>query len=243
VTASDGPGRRPETANDDGRRRPLVVIDTATSAIVVATATPDGRLEAATTWPAGHRHGETLLPTLTRFLGEQNLDRARLAGVIVGTGPGTFTGLRVGLATAKGIALSLGIPLVGIATSEALLAAAEDAGIGQADGLTLLLPAGPWDRVMIRTGEPPRILPSGEEPDSDPDTTIALDLAGRATEAAVERGERARRGLPAALAGLGAERLARRPDGDDLAGLSPEYVTLPRGVHEAPAGGVALTVE
>jgi len=227
----------------DGRRRPLLVIDTATSAIVVATATADGALDGETTWPAGHRHGETLLPSLGRFLGEQNIRRSRIAGVIVGTGPGAFTGLRVGLATAKGIALALGVPIVGVPTAEALLAAVEDAGAGEAGELTLLLPAGPWDRVAVRIDAGAGLLAAGEEPDVPDDRLVAVDLPDRAPVAAVERGEVARRGLAAALARLGAARLRARPAGDDLARLVPEYVTLPRGVRAAPAGGVALAVE
>jgi tRNA threonylcarbamoyladenosine biosynthesis protein TsaB len=120
------------TGAHDGRRRPLVIIDTATAWVVVGTANADGTLDGASTWPAGHRHGETLLPALGRFLGEQNVRRSRLAGVVVGTGPGAFTGLRVGVASAKGIAVGLGIPIVGVSTGEALLVAAEAAGVGPA---------------------------------------------------------------------------------------------------------------
>ena len=45
-----------------------------------------------------------------------NIRRSRLTGIVVGTGPGAFTGLRVGLATAKGLAHGLGIPIVGVST-------------------------------------------------------------------------------------------------------------------------------
>lgn len=226
----------------DGRRRPLVIIDTATAWVVAGIAATDGTLDGASTWPAEHRHGETLLPALGRLLGEQNVPRSGLAGVIVGTGPGAFTGLRVGIASAKGIAVGLGIPIVAVPTGGALLAAAEAEGLGPADELTLLLPAGPADRVVVRLAQPPRLLPAGTETDGAPATMIAVDLEGRAEAAAVERGSRARRGLPAALARLGAARLAERPGGDDLARLAPEYVTLPRGVTTAPGDDVALSV-
>lgn len=227
----------------DGLRRPLLVVDTATSTIVVGTATGDGELDASSSWPAGHRHGETLLPSLGRFLGEQNVRRSRLAGIVVGTGPGAFTGLRVGLATAKGLALGFGIPLVGISTGEALLAAAAVDGDAIQPDLALLLPAGPWDRVLVRRGQPPRLVPGAERPDSAPDRLVAVDLVDRAPAEAVARGERARAGLLAALARLGAARFATSPAGDDLAALVPEYVTLPRGVRDVPSDGVALTVE
>src|SRR5687767_3086699 len=157
----------------DGRRRAILAIDTATTRVVIATGTPDGVADGLSTWTAGYRHGETLLPSIGRFLGEQNLRRSRLVGIVVGTGPGAFTGLRVGIATAKGLAHGLGIPLVGVSTAEALIEAFEagEAAVAAADGFesavpvsVLLLPAGPRDRLVIRAGMPPVPLPAGEEP-------------------------------------------------------------------------------
>jgi tRNA threonylcarbamoyl adenosine modification protein YeaZ len=221
----------------DGRRRAILAIDTATTQVVVASGSPDGRIDGLTTWTAGYRHGETLLPTIGRFLGEQNLRRSRLAGIVVGTGPGAFTGLRVGLATAKGIAHGLGIPIVGVSTGEALLSAAARAvgavgGPGEAaPRFVLLLPAGPSDRIVVRNGSAPALLVAGSDPDLGPgEALVAIDLEGRADPAALERGEAAQAGLGAALIELGAARLAAG-DADDLARLVPEYVTLPRGVR------------
>jgi tRNA threonylcarbamoyl adenosine modification protein YeaZ len=214
----------------DGRTLAILALDTATSRVVVALGRLDGTPLGETTWLAGHRHGETLLPTLGRVLGENNVRRSRLRGIVVGTGPGTFTGLRVGLATAKGLALGLGIPIVGIATSAALLdAAASVLGADSTVDLALVVPAGPQDRVLVTAGGPVR-LPAGAEPDLPASTTlVAVDLAGRAPEAASALGDRALAGLGAALLRLGARRLGAG-DVDDLAGLVPEYVTLPRGI-------------
>ena len=215
----------------DGRTAAILAIDTATSRGVVALGRPDGRPIGETTWLAGHRHGETLLPTLGRVLGENNVRRSRLRAIVVGTGPGSFTGLRVGLATAKGLAHGLRIPIVGIATGAALLdAAAAALGLASTDGLALLLPAGPQDRVLVAGGGTRR-LPAGTEPDLPSTTTlVAVDLAERAPAEASALGELALAGLGAALLRLGARRLAAA-DTDDLAGLVPEYVTLPRGVE------------
>src|SRR6476469_10119183 len=116
----------------DGRRPAILAIDSATTRVVVASGSPDGRIDGLTMWPAGYRHGETLLPAIGRFLGEQNLRRSRLTSIVVGTGPGAFTGLRVGLATAKGLAYGLGLPIVGVSTAEALLAAAAAASADDA---------------------------------------------------------------------------------------------------------------
>jgi len=236
----------------DGRRRAILAIDTATTQVVVASGTADGEIDGVTTWAAGYRHGETLLPSISRFLGEQNRRRTRLSGIVVGTGPGAFTGLRVGIATAKGLAHGLGLPIAGVSTAEAILAAAaadaaraahaanagDAAGPAASDGVTghpvLLLPAGPSDRVVVRSGMAPVLLPGGTDPDLAPgEWLVAVDLAGRAPDEAVRRGERARGGMAVALVRMGAARL-RDGRGDDLARLVPEYVTLPRGAVSQP---------
>jgi len=211
----------------DGRRHAILAIDTATSRVVIATGSPDGEADGVSTWVAGHRHGETLLPTIQRFLGEQNLRRSRLTGIVVGTGPGAFTGLRVGMATAKGIAHGLGLPLVGVSTADALLHVAASDG-----GDVLLLPAGPSDRVIVRLGVAPRLLPGGTDPElADGETLVAVDLDGRAPADAMRRGELARDGLGQMLVRLGAARL--RGGMNELETVVPEYVTLPRGARPA----------
>jgi len=224
---------------------PLLVLDTATQEALVALARRDGRVRAVTSWTAGFRHGEELLARLDALLRAEAVDLATVAGIVVGTGPGAFTGLRVGLATAKGLAHGLGRPIVGISTGAALLEAARTAG---ASGpLALLLPAGPSDRVLVTrdpSGSPgaatARRLAGDEDAALPAGTTIvAVDLAGRTTPEALALGAAARTGLAAALARLGAERLANG-DADDPAGLVPEYVTLPRGVVRA---GGQVTME
>jgi tRNA threonylcarbamoyl adenosine modification protein YeaZ len=217
----------------DGRRSWLLAIDTATSRVVVAAAALDGTPLGASSWEAGRTHGAQLLPAIGRLTGEANLRRSRIRGVIVGTGPGAFTGLRVGIATAKALAHELAVPIVGISSGAALLAAS---GAGE-HGL-LLLPAGPNDRLAVRAGSAPVLLPGGMEPTvASGDILVALDLAGRAPVDALARGEAARSGFAAALVRLGAARLAAG-DADDLARLVPDYVSLPRGV-ERESGEVA----
>ena len=245
----------------DGRRRAILAIDTATTRVVIATGTPDGVADGLSTWTAGYRHGETLLPSIERFLGEQNIRRSRLMGIVVGTGPGAFTGLRVGIATAKGLAHGLGIPLVGASTAEALIEAYEaaKAAVAVAEGLddavapsVLLLPAGPRDRLVVRAGSAPVPLPAGEEPElAQGERLVAVDLEGRAPDDALARGETARTGLGHALLRVGAAKLVaitaaadQSPAGapadgpvSELETLVPDYVTLPRGVR-ATGGAV-----
>ena len=185
-------------------------------------------------WPAGYRHGETLLPAIDALLGRLAIERGRLAAIVVGTGPGAFTGLRVGIATAKGIAHALDRPIIGIPTGEALLAGAPDDAV-------LLLPAGPSDRLVVRRGSPARLV-AGEAEDagSRPATTVlALDLPGRAPEAALARGEAARaraRGQPApSRRGAAGGRRHRRPR-PPRAGLRDAAAGRPLGCR----GGVVV---
>jgi tRNA threonylcarbamoyl adenosine modification protein YeaZ len=220
----------------DPERGPLLAIDTATSETIVAIERPGGQPEVAA-WPAGQRHGEELLTALDGLLRRVGVDLGSLGGLVVGTGPGAFTGLRVGLATAKGLAHSLAVPIVGIPTSTALLAPASAIGPGSAQRRALLLPAGPRDRVLVDE-DGPRLLPAGSEPELSPGIELlALDLAGRAPVDALARGAEARSRLGATLLRLGAERLAAGGP-DDLARLVPEYVSLPRGV-----GALVGTIE
>ena len=65
-------------------------------------------------------HSETLLPNVEQVLKLAGVKREDLAAIAVSTGPGSFTGLRIGLAAAKAIAYGLNIPLVGIPTIEGL---------------------------------------------------------------------------------------------------------------------------
>ncbi len=68
----------------------------------------------------GPSHVEKLLPSIERFLGELSIDKNELNGIAVTLGPGSFTSLRIGIATAKGLAWSLGIPIVGVSSLELL---------------------------------------------------------------------------------------------------------------------------
>jgi tRNA threonylcarbamoyl adenosine modification protein YeaZ len=204
---------------------PLLAIDTSGTRALVALGSPDGALIDERRWLAGYRHGEELLPRVDELLRANAVPLAELSGIVVGTGPGAFTGMRVGMATAKALACGLGVPIGGVATAQALLAGVAAAG-GAA--LVLLLPAGPSDRVLVVGGEA-TLVKGGEEPELAAGmVVVAVDLPGRAPEDALARGEQAEAGLSAALLSIGAGRIAA--GGDDVALLVPEYVTLPRGV-------------
>jgi tRNA threonylcarbamoyl adenosine modification protein YeaZ len=246
----------------------LLALDTATTSVVVAAGTRDGRIIATDTVAGRYRHSQELLPAIAALVDRTGLRLADLAGIVVGTGPGAFTGLRVGLATAKTLAHELDRPVVGVATSDALLAAVGDPGT--AGQVTLWLPSGPRDRVAVVAGRPPEVVPGGDgeppatggherarahsgsdsdpgfepgsEPGSEPPTgriDVAVDLEGRASEAALARGRAAVERLPATLLSLGAARL-RAGEQDDPERLVPRYASQPRGAPgPEPEGGVA----
>ena len=97
----------------------ILAIDTASSVSSVAVAS-EGKLQAEVTVEAGRTHSETLLSHIEGALSFAGVERSALRGVAVSIGPGSFTGLRIGLATAKAIAYGLSIPLVGVSTLAAL---------------------------------------------------------------------------------------------------------------------------
>lgn len=68
----------------------------------------------------GPAHTEKLVPSIDWLLSELNTEKSDLTGVAVSLGPGSFTSLRVGISTAKGICYSLGIPLVGVSSLKVL---------------------------------------------------------------------------------------------------------------------------
>jgi tRNA threonylcarbamoyl adenosine modification protein YeaZ len=206
----------------------LLAIDTSGTNALVALGETDGALLAERRWTAGYRHGEELLIRIDEMIVSAGVSMADLGGVVVGTGPGAFTGLRVGLATAKALAHGLGVPIAGIPTSEAILRAASLAGGFDRAHAVLLLPAGPSDRVVVAGGQA-RLVRGGDELEVEfGAVVVAVDLPDRAPAAAVALGARAETGLAKSLLHLGALRLA--DGGDDVALLVPEYVSLPRGV-------------
>jgi tRNA threonylcarbamoyladenosine biosynthesis protein TsaB len=65
-------------------------------------------------------HSERLLPSIDRLLKETGIVFSELSGIAVTVGPGSFTGLRIGLASAKGLAMASSLPLLGVSTLEAM---------------------------------------------------------------------------------------------------------------------------
>lgn len=98
-------------------------IDAACAACSVAI-WRDGRILAADRMAAERGHAEILMPMLGRTLARAGLGFAALTGLAVTVGPGSFTGIRTAIATARGLALALDCPIVGVTTLEAIAHAA-----------------------------------------------------------------------------------------------------------------------
>ena len=98
-----------------------LAFDTATSAATAALVR-DGEV-------LGERvsRAVTVLADADELLRENGIERTELTGLVVGTGPGSFTGLRLGLATVRGLALALDLPVAGVSTLDALAAGASGA--------------------------------------------------------------------------------------------------------------------
>ncbi len=101
----------------------VLAFDTALGACSAAVV-ESGRVLAKAFEPRTRGHAEALMPMVERVRAEACLEYEDIDRLAVTVGPGTFTGLRVGLSAARGLALAAGKPLVGLTTLEVLAAAA-----------------------------------------------------------------------------------------------------------------------
>src|SRR5262245_19717768 len=93
----------------------LLAIDTATQTMSIAL--HDGRnLLAEKTWHTATNHTIELAPAVHRLLEQSDVGIPRLTGLAVSIGPGSYSGLRVGVALAKGLASARNLPLVGVSS-------------------------------------------------------------------------------------------------------------------------------
>ena len=97
----------------------MLSLDTSTQVSSVAVLA-GGRLASEITMQAKLTHSETLLPHVAQALQMAGVKKQELSGIAVSQGPGSFTGLRIGLAAAKAMSYALQIPIVGVSSLEAL---------------------------------------------------------------------------------------------------------------------------
>ncbi|HEY9562310.1 MAG TPA: tRNA (adenosine(37)-N6)-threonylcarbamoyltransferase complex dimerization subunit type 1 TsaB [Nocardioides sp.] len=110
----------------------LLALDTASPQVTVALLDDAGTVVAELRSEHLMKHAEQLAPMIAGVLADAGADRIDITAVAVGVGPGPFTGLRVGLATARTLAMVLQVPVYGVCSLDAL--AVEAVATGAVDG-------------------------------------------------------------------------------------------------------------
>ncbi len=219
----------------------LLALDTATTMASLALYDQDhGWVLGEETWYSVNNHTVELMPRLVRVLEHQGVPPSDLDGLVVSLGPGSFTGLRIGLGVAKGLALAQNLPLVGVPTLEVVarphqaqrrpIWAILQAGRGRICAGYYLRRKGRWRRqgpLQLTTLD--KLCAEVTDP-----AIFCGEIDARDCELIRERlGTKATVATPAAslrraahLAELGWDRL-KRGDSDDVASLSPIYLQQP----------------
>ncbi len=118
---------------------PVLALDTS-AAVAVAVTDDAGRTLSSRSVAEQRRHAELLAPMIVEVLADAGVDRSALTAVVAGTGPAPFTGLRVGLVTARTLALALGVPVHGVSSLDAVALRAVET-LGLAEGAEVLVVA------------------------------------------------------------------------------------------------------
>lgn len=228
----------------------LLALDTATRQASVALYDERG-VRAETSWFSADNQSAELMPRLTEMLAQQGVEPGSLRGVAVAIGPGSFTGLRIGLSVAKGLAVGRGIPIVGIPTLDPLaqaltglrmpLRAVLDIGRGRYVIADYRVGRDQWHRISkdrlvspedVTLGIRERTLFAGEI--SEPLRQSIVAALGASAVIGSPANQLRRAGY---LAELGWQRLLRG-ERDDPASLSPVYLHTQPVVEVSAATGV-----
>ena len=151
-----------------------LTIDTASDMASVALSR-EGALEAELTWRCPRNHSRELLPAVEYLLQRSGVDKGELTAVFVCIGPGSYTGLRVGIASAKGLAFALRLPIVGVGRLEAdayqhadftgPICAVHRAGRGELAWAVYRSASSGWQQVLApRLTTPEELLASARRP-------------------------------------------------------------------------------
>jgi tRNA threonylcarbamoyladenosine biosynthesis protein TsaB len=147
----------------------LLAMDTSTSTASLALF--DGeRVLSETTWLAGREHSTRLLVEVQIALDRVGMRQEELTGLVVARGPGSYTGVRVALSVAKGIAAALGVPAWGVNSLDVLgFAAQSDLPVRA----VLEAGRGRYATALYRT-EPPRLMTLAQLVDSIEEPTLVI---------------------------------------------------------------------
>ncbi|GAA1278456.1 tRNA (adenosine(37)-N6)-threonylcarbamoyltransferase complex dimerization subunit type 1 TsaB [Sphaerisporangium rubeum] len=200
--------------------------DTATPAVTVAV--HDGeRVLAESTVVDARRHGELLAPAIRAVLSEARVSLQDVTAVVAGTGPGPYTGLRVGLMTAQALAGTLGVPAYGVCSLDAVAY-----GSGLDEPFLVLTDARRKEVFWARYADRRTRVdgPAVDHPDAVPGELPVAGAGGHMYAAVL--GESRLLPVPeypsgGALAALAAERLAAEDPGDVLTQARPIYLRRP----------------
>ncbi|MFJ7047526.1 tRNA (adenosine(37)-N6)-threonylcarbamoyltransferase complex dimerization subunit type 1 TsaB [Streptomyces sp. NPDC101112] len=201
----------------------LLALDTATPAVTVAL--HDGTdVVAASSQVDARRHGELLLPAVDRVLAEAGARLDTVTAIVVGTGPGPYTGLRVGLMTADTFGLALGVPVHGLCTLDALAYAADVEGpfVAATDARRKEVYWARYEDARTRVTDP-----AVDRPAEIAEVVAGLPAVGAGALLYPDTFPDARAPehvSAAALAALAAERLAK---GEELEAPRPLYLRRP----------------
>ena len=198
----------------------ILGIDGASTDLSLAIA-DEGVIVAQAAWTSPQRQSAELLPRVQQLLREGEVDLRALTGIGVGTGPGSFTGLRVAMALAKGLSVGLGVPIVGVPSLEAWLEAEPEADAA-------LARAGAREAYLLARGT---VDPVIADRDALPDAVSRSPVVAARELADAFGLAQARRPRGAiAIAARSAARLRDGGAGDDVERLEPIYLRAPRGV-------------
>ncbi len=215
----------------------ILAIDTATRSASLAILDEAAAVRAEYSWDTSDHHTVELMPRIVAMLAQIDVSIEQISGLAVSIGPGSFTGVRVGVAAAKGLALARGIPLVGVRSTDSLayavnwckppLVVVVRAGRGRLIAATYHKSHNDWHSdgdFILTTAE--LIGQNWEKP-----TTICGELAASERARIMERlGDRARLLSPAFclrrasfLAEIAWQKI-QAGGGDDPAKLQPIYL-------------------
>ena len=203
----------------------LLALDTSTSAITVALHDGTSVLAQASTLDA-RAHGERLAPGIRDVLAAAEATPGELTHIVCGLGPGPFTGLRVGIVTARVLSLVTGAALHGVCSLDALAAA------GPAGEVLVASDARRkevyWARYAVSPGSVRALTPPAVARPADlPESVRALPTVGRGPVLYPDLFENPVGVLDVDAATLAALAVARLAAGEPLAGREPLYLRRP----------------